>query len=59
VTTPTIVIELADTPIVVCDWRDSDNPYVTAWFDDRPNTFRLLAELIAAAERETGQERAA
>jgi hypothetical protein len=59
VTIPAVVIELGDTPAVSCGWGDSDDEYATRWFDDRPEFFRLVAELIAAAESETGQKRAA
>jgi hypothetical protein len=59
VTFPAVVVELGDAPAVICDWNDSDDEYVARWFDERPELFRLVAELIAAAENAPRQERVA
>jgi hypothetical protein len=56
---PVVVIELGAVPAVICGWSDSDDEYVTRWFDARPELFRRVAELIAAAESEASRERAA
>jgi len=51
---PAIKFELRDTPAVICVWDDSDDEYVTRWFDARPEFFRLVAELIEWSDRRGG-----
>jgi hypothetical protein len=54
-----IIFEPPAPPLIVADWTDEQDGLMCAYFDERPDYFRIVSGAIELAEQRGGQERAA